>query len=204
MRSAVLWSVFRRTGDPHAREEALKAYRAARQAWANLAAQGKVYAADLSYGPQPWLRGHWLDRLPAIDQDIADMEKAPPDATGGNASPAIALVHARQQRPVPACRHVPAKTFRPGEPLEIALSFSQQDGRSVHLHYRHLNQAEAWRKSEMQWRDHAYFSAIAADYTRSPYPVQYYFEIGDAKSRTIFPGFAADLANVPYFVVQSA
>ena len=204
MRSAVLWSIFRRTGDPQAREEALKTYRAARQVWADLAAKGKVYVSDIAYGPQPHLRGHWLDRLPAIDQDIADMEKAQPQTSGGNAAAAIAAVRVRPQRMAPGCRHAPAKTFRPGEPLEVALTFTREDDRSVVLRYRHANQAESWRKAEMQRRGGAYRASIDGEYTRSPYPVQYYFEIGDAKTKTIYPGFAMDLANVPYFVIESA
>jgi hypothetical protein len=118
---------FCRTGDPQAREEALNAYRTGRQAWAILAEKGVVYAADTSYGPQPWLRGHWLDRLPAIDQDQADIEKARPEAAGGNAAQAIAVVRACPKRAAPACHHVSAKTFRPGEPLGITLSFSLKD-----------------------------------------------------------------------------
>ena len=204
MRSAVLWSIFVRTGEPQAREEALKNYRAARQVWAELAAKGKVYATDISYGPQPHLRGHWLDRLPAIDQDIADMEKAQPGATGGSAVQAIAAVQARPQRAAPGCRHMPAKTFRPGEPLELALSFPREGSRTVLLHYRHVNQAESWRNAEMQWRDRAYRATIDKDYTRSLYPLQYYFEIKEDKAKTIYPGFAPDLSNSPYFVVESA
>jgi hypothetical protein len=204
MRAAVLWSIFRRTGDPQAREEALKTYRAARQAWADLAAKGKVYVSDISYGPQPHLRGHWLDRLPAIDQDITDMETAQPETTGKSAAQAIAAVRARPQRTMPVCRHAPAKSFRPGEPLEIALAFTREGDRSVVLHYRHVTQAESWRSVEMQRRDRPYRAAIDKDYTRTPYPLQYYFEIGEAKAKTIYPGFAPDLANVPYFVVESA
>jgi hypothetical protein len=203
MRSAVLWSIFRRTGDPQAREEALKTYRAARQVWADLAVKGRAYVSDIAYGPQPHLRGHWLDRLPAIDQDIADMEEAQPQAKGGTASQAIAAVRTRPQRPAPGCRHTPAKTFRLGEPLEVALTFARENDRSVVLHYRRVNQAESWRKTQMQQSAGASRAAIDADYTRSPYPLQYYFEIEEAKARMIYPGFAPDLANVPYFVVQS-
>jgi hypothetical protein len=144
-----------------------------------------------------------MDRLPAIDQDIADMEEAQPQAKGGSASQAIAAVRTRPQRLAPGCRHSPAKSFRPGEPMEVVLTFARENDRSVVLHYRRVNQAEFWRKAEMQARAGAYRAAIDADYTRSPYPLQYYFEIGEAKARTIYPGFALDLANVPYFVVQS-
>jgi hypothetical protein len=32
-----------------------------------------IYQDDLSYGPQPWLRGCWRDRLATIDRDIEDL-----------------------------------------------------------------------------------------------------------------------------------
>ena len=33
-----------------------------------------VYASDISYGLSPMRRGHWADRLPAIDADMATLE----------------------------------------------------------------------------------------------------------------------------------
>jgi len=35
---------------------------------------GRVYVADLTYGDIPGRRGHWLDRLPGIDRDLAAVE----------------------------------------------------------------------------------------------------------------------------------
>src|SRR5207249_6636570 len=62
LRSAVLWSLYERTGDHAAREEAVKAYRAARQAWTSMAEMAKtIYVSDITYGPNANLRGHWLD-----------------------------------------------------------------------------------------------------------------------------------------------
>jgi hypothetical protein len=67
-RAGVLYGIHERTGDRAALEEALKAYRAARGAWAQIAERAKgVYVSDVTVGELPWLRGHWLDRLPAID-----------------------------------------------------------------------------------------------------------------------------------------
>ena len=75
-RSAVLWSLYTRTGDRTALTEAVKAYRTARDAWATMAEQAKtVYVSDITYGPNANLRGHWSDRLAGIDADLADMEK---------------------------------------------------------------------------------------------------------------------------------
>ena len=63
-RSAVLWSLYQRTGDRVALTEAVKAYRTARDAWAAMAEQAKtIYRADITYGPSPNMRGHWSDRI---------------------------------------------------------------------------------------------------------------------------------------------
>ena len=75
-RAGVLFSIFQQSGDQSALEQALIAYRKARVAWANLAERARgIYAMDITYGPEKNLRGHWLDRLPAIDADIAAVEK---------------------------------------------------------------------------------------------------------------------------------
>jgi hypothetical protein len=75
-RSAVLWSLFERTGDRTALAEAVKAYRIAREGWATMAQMAKmIYVPDITYGPNANLRGHWLDRVAGIDGDLGDMEK---------------------------------------------------------------------------------------------------------------------------------
>ena len=75
-RAGTLYAIYERTGDSAALDEALKRYRTARDVWAKLSESAKVYAADITVGEQRWLRGHWSDRLAAIDADIADMAKA--------------------------------------------------------------------------------------------------------------------------------
>jgi len=53
------------------------AYRNARATWAAMADRAtRVYVADLTYGEPPARRGHWLDRLPGIDRDVAAVESA--------------------------------------------------------------------------------------------------------------------------------
>ena len=48
-----------------------------------------------------------------------------------------------------------------------------------------------------------YRAAIPAAYTDSPYPLQYYFEVRESAEKAwLYPGFAADLANQPYYVVR--
>jgi hypothetical protein len=78
LRAGVRYAIYERTGNSTALEAALSDYRAARDAWAELASRAEgVYARDLTYGLQPHLRGHWSDRLAAIDQDIQAMERLP-------------------------------------------------------------------------------------------------------------------------------
>ena len=205
MRSAVFWEIYRTSGDHSAGEEARKAYRKAREAWAGLVATAKpVYSADIGYGPQAHLRGNWADRLPAIDEDIEDMERRLRPGEGGtDASPALqsALSHS-PKRPLRGV-HTPLARFRAGESLPIEISFEGAGERRVLLHYRRVNQAEPWLSASMEAVSGAYRAAIPGEYTQSPYPLQYYFEVransGDA---SLYPGFDAELANQPYFVVR--
>src|SRR5207237_9013841 len=74
--AGVLWALYERSGSAMASEEARKAYRSAREAWAELAKRAEgVYLKDITFGRVANLRGHWSDRLAAIDQNIADLEQ---------------------------------------------------------------------------------------------------------------------------------
>jgi hypothetical protein len=204
-RAGVLYGIHARTGDRAALEEAIKSYRAARAAWAGLAETAKgVYVPDITVGELPWLRGHWLDRLPAIDADIALLEKRLPSATltkDPRVKAAIAEAAGRPRRPSAAMRHRAPDRFRRGHPLELGLSGPVLV--SVRLHYRHINQAERWQSAPMARQGLAYVAAIPSAYTDSRYPLQYYFELKSAADRAwLHPGFPADLAGQPYYVIR--
>jgi hypothetical protein len=71
------------------------------------------------------------------------------------------------------------------------------------MYYRHVNQAERFESVEMPLQGGAYRASIPAAYTDSPYPLQYYFEVKEFAGKAwLYPGFAADLANQPYYVVR--
>ncbi len=213
LRSAVLWSLYERTGDRAALTEAVKAYRTARQAWASMAEKAKtVYASDITYGLNANMRGHWLDRIPGIDGDLGDMEKRLTEAISvapwAAADPAVArraieTVLARPLRLSLSGQHTPPPHFDPGKPLELSVSFGPNDSRKVNLLYRRADQSQRWRAEEMQSRDRAHRGVIPADYTQSPYPLLYYFEVREAGGSAIYPGFNPDLSNQPYFLVRS-
>jgi hypothetical protein len=50
-----------------------------------------------------------------------------------------------------------------------------------------------------------YRATIAAAYTDSLYPLEYYFEFTQPNGAVqLYPGFSKDLTNQPYFVVRKS
>ena len=45
-------------------------------------------------------------------------------------------------------------------------------------------------------------AVVPADYTRSPYPLQYYFAVRATDGIALWPGFGADYSRQPYIVVR--
>jgi hypothetical protein len=210
-RSGVLFAIHERSGNREALEQSLKLYRAARSAWTELAEVARAYAPDVAYGRTPHLRGHWLDRLPAIDDDIADMEKRlqgmgdhAKSAQNERVKQAIKEALGAPHGPRAAVRHTPPAHFKPGEQVPIELLAQGKGLRVVRLHYRRVTQAERYVVVEMQPQGGHYRSAIPADYTASPYPLQYFFTVHERESAGLYPGFEANLSNQPYFVLRSS
>jgi hypothetical protein len=203
-RAGVLYSIHERTGDRFALEEAIKYYRAARTAWAALAEKAKgVYVADITVGELPWLKGHWLDRLPAIDADIALLEARLSEAKvrgDPRVKAAIDIATGRPRLPATQVSHHAPDRFQRKQPLIVELTAPSLA--SATLHYRHINQAERWVSSAMDRKGTSYVASIPGVYTDSPYPLQYYFELKSGRA-WLHPGFPADLAGQPYYVVRS-
>ena len=73
----------------------------------------------------------------------------------------------------------------------------------MRLHYRIVNHAERWKSADMLAAGGSWRGQIPADYTHSPYPLQYYFVLTDAAGRAwMYPGFTSDLSNQPYVVLR--
>jgi hypothetical protein len=205
-RSGVLFHLYEVSKERTALEASIAQYRKARAAWAGLAkvATG-VYVRDVTVGEQNYLRGHWMDRLPAIDKDIAALEAMP--HASAEASPkikaAIAAVLGRPQRARLAVRHAAPERFVRGEGLELALEAGAETA-EVRLHYRHVDQAENYVAIAMERRGSKYVASVPAEYTKTEFPLQYFFEVrgGDGKAG-LHPGFTPELTNQPYFVVRS-
>ena len=156
--------------------------------------------------------GYWPDRLEAIDQDLADMEKqsqqqpAAPNPSAPTWAAAISrpgfAASATTSRP--RCQHLPQATFTPGKPMTVEMTLEAGYRlASARLHYRHVDQSDAYRVAEMTARGGRYRAEIPGDYTDSAYPMLYYFELHDPRGNVwLHPGLNADLANQPYFVVR--
>ena len=152
-----------RPATPPALQEALKAYGVARTIWAETAAQVQdVYVHDITFGLEKQLRGHWLDRLAAIDEDIADMQKRaqnrPSDAQTNLArSDAMRCFlscpdgPATSERLAARVSHTPPPPFRPGQPVTVELTLPDQQPAvtSVRLYYRQVHQALPYHVVDM-------------------------------------------------------
>ena len=206
LRAGVLYGIFERSGDRKALEQALITYRRARESWAGLAGRATdIYAADITVGGEPFLRGHWLDRIPEIEADIQDMEGKLEGAGEPNTDRARFAVEAalgRPGRPLIPCRHEPPAGFRRGEALPVEITCP--DAASARLIYRHVTQAERFAAAEMTKQGTRHRAVIPAEYTNSVYPLQYYFELRQGpEAVTLFPGFGTIPVNQPYFVLES-
>ncbi len=210
LRAAVLFALYDRTGDRAAQVAAVRTYQAARDEYARVATLTTgVYVPDLTYGPAWYQRGHWQDRLPAIDGDISAVRMAA--ATASTPTPPermaalVAEVLGKPERPAAPASHTPPASFGPGQSVLLSLTLpgGADPRRAITLHYRITHQAEAWRSIPMAAQGDVATAAIPGDYTDTPYPLQYYFEIAEPSGRAwLYPGLGSDLTRQPYFVVR--
>lgn len=210
-RSGVLFGIYQQSGDKSALEESLRHYRKARGFWAELSDRAEgVYKPDITIGENPVLRGHWRDRLPAIDKDIDFMarllEKVPSEYGSGKESVKLAVREAtgRPVRTKASVKHSGPEGYKPGNPITIEISLDRKPS-TVLMHYRHVNHAERFIASGMTFNGSSYQATIPAEFTTSEYPLQYYFEFKDEQGKAwLYPGFSENLDNQPYFVLRNA
>ncbi len=208
LRTALYHEIWKRGGPDEAASLAMTTQMKARDAWVRMADRAaKVYVADITYGEIPLRHGNWQDRLPAIDRNIANLKDAlaapRPSPVDPKGAAALAFAKSRPNRPVAITRHQPPQTFSPGQALTLRLAAS---AKAAKLWYRHVYQGERWTSVAMT-RDganaaNAWRAAIPADYTQSPYPLMYYFELDTGAPLTaLVPGFNATRSNTPYYSV---
>ncbi len=210
LRSGVLYAIHEQSGSRAALEEAIKGYRRARENWSQFAEEAKgAYVSDISFGPNFYHRGHWLDRVAAIDSDIGDLSKRLASLSDGREESDASRAAVREalgnpDHPSIQIRHSPPSTFVPGESCQIILLTSAQLS-GARLCYRHVNQAERYQTANMVNEGGTYRATIPGTYTESKYPLQYYFEVRQSPGKVwLYPGLGADLGQCPYYVVRKA
>ncbi|WP_433297365.1 hypothetical protein ACQPZQ_18430 [Pseudonocardia sp. CA-142604] len=204
-RAAVDYSIFRATGDARCLESALAHYRPARDAFGEIVdvVEG-IYQRDLRFGIEHSEHGHWADRVPEIDVDLAALEDELAEArTAGGAAVQLPPV---PRRPVaPGVAHTAPPNFERGAPLSLSLDVLTPGPVGATLHYRHVDQSESFQQVPMESSGGSLVGTIDGSYTASTYPLMYFFSVehGDG-GQALYPGLAADLSNQPYFVLGSS
>ena len=208
LRSAVWYELHAETGDRGTLCEAIEYLSSARQAWVDASDRASVYIDDLTFGPEPRLRGHWTDRLPAIDADLHDMRErlGSPLVPAAPRSDIVRLVAVAERTRAVDVDHSPPETFRPGEPLLLRVAIRGDDAdrvTAVRVRYRPMNHALAFSVREMHHNDNDFATKLPAAELTGDYPLAYAFEIHDvAGTAGRHPGLGETLSDPPYFVVR--
>ena len=203
-RAAVDYSIFRTTEDVSSLESALRHYRVARDAYAEIPVivEG-VYQSDLRFGIEASEHGHWADRVPDIDADLAALGEELREAAG--TEPAAALLAAPTRPATTGVEHTVPESFVRGGPVTLSLEVVDPAVVGATLHYRHVDQSESWQQVPMELAGQTLSGTIDGDYTASTYPLMYFFSVLHRDGgQALYPGLAADLSNQPYVVLGSA
>ena len=75
---------------------------------------------------------------------------------------------------------------------------------TIRLHYRHVNQAEDYQSQVMTQQGRRYRAVIPAEYTQSPYGLQYYFQVQTQEAAWLLPGLDPNAPVQPYYFVARA
>jgi hypothetical protein len=207
LRAAVEYETHLMTSDTGSLHVALQHHRAARAAWVEAAGHADVYASDLTFGPQPWIRGHWLDRLDAVDADVEAMVALVREVDRPASAGRVAMAPPPRAPTDVALRHEPP-SIRHGSALPIELGVSGPGAPSVEsarLRYRPMDQSRAYSETEMQRDGDRFVATIPGGATSAPYPIEYAFIVGTSQGAVWrHPGLGADLIGCPYFVTGGA
>ena len=203
-RAAVDYSIYRTTADVGSLESALRTYQAARDAYAEIPdIVDGVYQTDLRFGIEASEHGHWADRVPDMDADLAALAEELREAAGTQPAAGLPLAPARPA--TSGVEHTVPESFVRGEPVNLSVEVVDPAVVGATLHYRHVDQSESWLQVPMELSGQTLSGTIDGDYTASTYPLMYFFSVLHRDGgQALYPGLAADLSNQPYVVLGSA
>ena len=103
--------------------------------------------------------------------------------------------------------HTPPRSFERGKPRTIEVSPAKvkisKEHPAIRLRYRRVNQGELWQVGDMNEVGNLHRGVIPGDYTDSPFPLQYHFEIHPSSGAPwLLPGLFRRGFSQPYFVVR--
>ena len=146
-------------------------------------------SSDLAFGPQPWLRGHWADRMPAIDADLRDMEGRWSAGAGVRQGIMRLADSSLGDAHVPRLdvHHAPAGRVPSGEPLELRLQVrgGGADRLRGNLRYRPMNQALPFPSRRWSGRGTTSSAASREPLSGARYPLAYAFVLHDERRRGV-------------------
>jgi hypothetical protein len=207
-RGACWAEIFIATHEHAARMRTLDFARRARAAWTEAVHLTRdVYQDDLTFGPGPHLRGAWSSRLADIDREVNDLashrdrENVEPDFDSAAAQKAMERLEARVPVASGGVRLSAGDSFEGGKAVTVSVDLAGRPRANAVLHYRHVNQAERWQALQMSTDGSAHTAVIPAEYTGTPFHLQYYVSVEDENGLSLMPGLAANLANQPYAVM---
>ena len=208
-RSACFWEYYLLSGNKQIGNKALKKYIKARNQWKVAGDISKeIYLPDLTYGPQSWLRGRWDDRLPAIDEDINNMRKIlnlnknKKNLHNNSVIKNLTIMENWKNFQKITIEHISPKIFFQNKKILLNCSIKFNSNYLGYLHYRQVNQSIKWEKIKLNKAAKNFTANIPASYTKTPFPIQYYFEFIDNKISSFAPGFTKNLSNQPYYILR--
>ncbi|HVU15888.1 MAG TPA: hypothetical protein VHD32_03135 [Candidatus Didemnitutus sp.] len=210
--AASWYALYQIEGGADTLAQALKAYRSAREHWRQvIEITIPVYVADVSYGEGWFQRGHWADRLAAIDRDIEVMARKPISSSAGPSAAAhkLDLLTRSIFRPAVVPGPLEVRRTKAGQSIEIRLTDRGGQFRSVIIYFRSMNQAEIWQSTLMRGEKRSdgtiYFAAIPASVADNNYPLQFYLEVQDDDIRpSTMPRLRLEMDQMPYIIVRAS
>lgn len=208
LRAAFLYELGTRLRDGAVLAEAVRRYRSAREEWARLAgAAGASHPeGDLVFGPDAHLRGHWADRIEAIDLDLRAMDSlAAATAPGEGGLTWLDRAESVSLEPPPATAVRITESRSPDGGLTVVARVTAAGphgpARGVVLNVRPVDQSALYSRLHLTPTRAGFAGTMSGDALDARYDTQYFLTVETvAGARWIYPGLGPSLLEQPYRV----